>query len=345
MPKINFFHNFELFKKHLNFVGSAEQPKRLDIVKLAKEKAKNSNLITSYEIEDSKFNDEYKEYLNKIHPAKHIQEIANSEKNITSLYPLQAFTQTFATAIKDSQISFFAMRPPGHHSFAGGISKDDDFDGGYQVGEGFCYFNNVVFATLLANIKHHKKSVLIVDWDYHHGNGTQATLFDIKNDSITTKFKDFDTYFISLHNATIYPYKEDPDKEPNNYATISGKANNSNSYVKNIHTSKKDYIDEIFLPKFYNAIDEAFVKMTPDLIFISAGFDARNGDPIAKFVDGEGLSDEAYYKMANYIKNKQQTYNKIAPIVSLLEGGYNVTESGFSEAVYQHLKGLHEGQL
>ena len=50
MPKINFFHNFELFKKHLNFVGSAEQPKRLDIVKLAKEKAKNSNLITSYEI-------------------------------------------------------------------------------------------------------------------------------------------------------------------------------------------------------------------------------------------------------------------------------------------------------
>lgn len=342
MTKINFFNNSELFKKHLNFTGSAEQPKKMDIVDLAKQKAEDNNLINNHKILPENFSDDFLEYLGQIHPAKHISEITDSSKYLTSTYPLKAFTQTFDTAIKDGQISFYAMRPPGHHSFDGGICKDDDFDGGYQVGEGYCYFNNVAFASVLANIKYNKKSVLIIDWDYHHGNGTQSVLFDIQGDNIKARFKDFETYFISFHNATIYPYNEDPSLEPNNYATVCGKAKNSNSFIKNIHTSKKDYIDDIFLPKFYKTIDEAFENINPDLVFISAGFDARHGDPIAKFTKDEGLSDDAYLQMTKYLKSKLKNSINNAPIISLLEGGYNVTDSGFSEAVFQHIKGLSE---
>ncbi|AIT08535.1 hypothetical protein LO80_00140 [Candidatus Francisella endociliophora] len=343
MSKINFFHNFDLFKKHINFEGSNEQPKRLDIVKLAFDKAKSLDIIEPHILDTDGFNNEFKSHIGVLHPQQHIDEVKNSSKFEAASLPLKALNETLCKSIQDGQISFYAMRPPGHHSFAGGISKDDEFDGGYQVGEGYCYFNNVAFASFLAYKHFDKKSILIIDWDYHHGNGTQNVFFDAKHDYIAAKFKDFDIYFISLHNASIYPYyNEIPNSDPQNFGTISGKANNSNSFIKNIHFKRKDFLDEIYLPKFYQSIDEAFDKFTPDLVLISAGFDARSGDPIAKFEDGEGLSDSAYYKMSKYIKSKLISTNNTCPIISLLEGGYNVSKDGFSKAVLEHLKGLAE---
>lgn len=341
MSKVNFFHNFELFKKHLNYKGSAEQPKRLDIVKLAYDKAKKLDIIQPHKIEPSSFDNSFKPYIETLHPQKHIFEIQNSEKIQTALFPLQALTQTIDKSIQDNQISFYAMRPPGHHSFAGGVSKDDEFDGGNQVGEGYCYFNNVAFVSLLAHKKFNKKTILIIDWDYHHGNGTQSVLFEIADRQIESRFTDFDTYFISLHNASIYPYyNEIPDSDPSNFGTISGKASNSNSYIKNVHLKRQEFNDKNYLTKFYQTIDDAFDKFNPDLVIISAGFDARNNDPVAKFRQGEGLSDLAYYEMSKYIKSKLASEQNNCPIISLLEGGYNVSDTGFSQAVLEHLKGL-----
>jgi acetoin utilization deacetylase AcuC-like enzyme len=235
------------------------------------------------------------------------------------------------------------MRPPGHHSFAGGISKDDEFDGGNQVGEGYCYFNNVAFAAMLAHKHFAKKSILIIDWDYHHGNGTQNIFFEANQKEIKAKFKDFDIYFISLHNASIYPYyNEIPNSDPTNFGTISGKAHNSNSFIDNIHFKRQEFTDEIYLPKFYQSIDKAFENIRPDLVLVSAGFDARENDPIARFEKGEGLSDKAYYQMSKYLKSKLTETNNACPIISLLEGGYNVSELGFSEALLEHLKGISE---
>lgn len=343
MNKINFFHNFDLFKKHINFEGSDEQPKRLDIVRLAFNKAKDLDIIEPHELDTKGFSDDFKSYIKVLHPSKHIQEIKKSSKFETASLPLQALNETLCKSIQDGQISFYAMRPPGHHSFAGGISKDDEFDGGDQVGEGYCYFNNVAFTSLLAHKHFDKKSILIIDWDYHHGNGTQSVFFEANHEEIKAKFKDFNIYFISLHNASIYPYyNEIPESNPQNFGTISGKASNSNSFIKNIHLKRHEFLDEIYLPKFYKVVDEAFDNFTPDLVLISAGFDARNGDPVAKFEDGEGLSDSAYYKMSKYIKSKITSTNNTSPIISLLEGGYNVNDSGFSNAIVEHLKGISE---
>ena len=100
MNKVNFFHNFELFKKHLNFKGSAEQPKRLDIVKLAYAKAKKLDIIQPHKIEPSSFDNSFKAYIETLHPQKHIFEIKNFEKIQTALFPLQALTQTIDKSIQ-----------------------------------------------------------------------------------------------------------------------------------------------------------------------------------------------------------------------------------------------------
>lgn len=84
---------------------------------------------------------------------------------------------------------------------------------------------------------------------------------------------------------------------------------------------KKEYTENIFLPKFKEAIDDAFSKLNPDVIFIAAGFDARKGDPVARFEDGQGLDDSSYFKMSNYIRQKQKAYGNNSAIISLQEGG------------------------
>ena len=92
--------------------------------------------------------------------------------------------------------------------------------------------------------------------------------------------------------------------------------------------------------KFYEVIDEAFENISPDLIFVSAGFDARNSDPVAKFVEGGSLSDNAYYEMAKHIKTKQKASGNHPPIISLLEGGYIIYKLEFSHDIYEYLKGF-----
>ncbi len=343
MQKINFYHNFELFKKHINFPNSKECPQRMDIIKKAFDSANQQNLINSIRISENNLEKiDYREAVLNLHSQEHLVSVEDSPKKQTALYPIKTFINTLANSTKDGQISYYAMRPPGHHSFAGGSQKDDHIDNASYVGEGFCYFNNVAFASIYTAKNLGKKAILVVDWDYHHGNGTQNSFFDFTENEIKSRHTDFDVYFLSIHNATIYPYEEDANSIPNNFGTINAKATNSNSQLRNIHIGKNDFNKATYLPIFKKAIDEAFENITPDMIFISAGFDARKGDPVAKFVDGQGLGDSSYYEMAKYIKQKQQQTSPKTPIISLQEGGYNITDEGFSNAVVEHIKGLVE---
>jgi acetoin utilization deacetylase AcuC-like enzyme len=345
MAKTFFIHNYEAFKEHINFLGCPDRPERMNIIKQALKQCNKYDLIEEIKIEINPVPEDYEDALLQIHSEKHVQSVNDSPKNLTALYPIQTVLDSIDHVLATGpNTAFFAIRPPGHHSFDGGANNDDSIDGSDSVGEGFCFYNNVAVAAMYAAEYHHKKSILIIDWDYHHGNGTQNAFFDVKgihDKIIRARHPHVDVYFLSLHNATIYPYRDDPDEQPHNFGTVNGQAHKQKSYIHNVHTAKKDFLDEKYLPKFKQAVDEALGKFIPDVVFISAGFDARNGDPVARFIEGEGLSDKCYYEMAKYVKKSLYKVNHSASIISLLEGGYNVQGKGFSEAVVEHIKGLN----
>ncbi len=345
MSKTIFVHNCEAFKEHVNFQGCPERPKRMDIIKMALDACIAEDSIEEIKVPVSPVAEDYEDFLLQIHSEEHVQSVNDSTKHNTALYPIQTVLDTIDHVITTGpNTAFFAIRPPGHHSFAGGANKDDVLDGDTDVGEGFCFYNNVAVAAMYAAEYHHKKSIMIIDWDYHHGNGTQNAFFDIKgihDKVIRARHPHIDVYFLSLHNATIYPYQAHPDEQPHNFGTVNDQAHMQNSYVHNVHIAKKEFLDENYSSKFKQALDEALAKFTPDIVFISAGFDARNGDPVARFVEGEGLNDKCYYEMARYVKESVYKANHTASILSLLEGGYNVDGKGFSGAVIEHIKGLN----
>ena len=210
------------FLNAINFELSKEKPERVDIMSVAKQELDRLEIINSLEISERVISElQVSSILSQVHPQKHIDSIEKSAKAETVAYPIKAIVTNFAKIIADGEISYFAMRPPGHHSYDGGVNKDDKIDNANDVGEGFCYYNNVALASLYAARKFDKKSIMIIDWDYHHGNGTlQSCLFEANKDTIKARYPDLNIYFLSLHNACIYPYTEDEELAPDNYGTI-----------------------------------------------------------------------------------------------------------------------------
>lgn len=343
MPsKVLFFHNYPLLSQHINFEKCAEQPQRMNIVKQAMLHCQSNGWIIPQEVSLADSNaQKHLDVLQAIHPLEHIYSVNQSTKSNHAIYPVQMLTSTLKQVFQQNiTYAFYAVRPPGHHSFQGGANKDDNIDQADSVGEGFCFYNNVAIAVDYIAKSFSKKSILIIDWDYHHGNGTQHAFFKFdENDHnlFDARHINYDTYFLSLHNATIYPYEEYPLSLPNNFGTLKGKARNANSFIDNIHIAKNDFQDAIYLDIFEKSIDRVFRYFTPDTIIISAGFDARTGDPVARFETNQGLTDRCYYAITRIVKAKA----KNTPIISILEGGYNVDGNGFSQAISAHIEALY----
>lgn len=157
--------------------------------------------------------------------------------------------------------SFFAfVRPPGHHAF-----KDH--------GSGFCIFNNIAISTLYSQQKYNIKKVAIIDFDVHHGNGTQDAFYD--NGSI---------FYVSLHQFPHYP----GTGWWNESGSGSGKGFNLNIPM----VAYSDEHDYIFA--FLDLILPLIQKFCPELILVSAGFDAHLEDPLSEI----NLLDESFYKFA-----------------------------------------------
>ncbi|WP_119343103.1 histone deacetylase family protein [Facilibium subflavum] len=350
MSKTLFVHNHALFKNHLNFSGSPEKKARLDIVEKAMKKAQKDGFIDIHELTLNTTIHQFDPLLSQAHPLSHIKEIQQSTKAQSAIYPIDAITQTLHSILDEGcryQTAFCATRPPGHHSYKGGVNIEDQREGGIDCGEGYCYYNNAAIAALYAHQHFNKKHIMIIDFDYHHGNGTQNIFFsaqDIKDNRFTARFHDPLIYFISSHNADNYPYTPSDNGMPCNLGTLKGKANNTASYIDNIHLPQMRFTDQNFLHAFKFSLDQAFSCFHPDLIILSAGFDARHMDPIARFLPGEGLTDKAYFDLTLMIKQQayQQQKNAPIPIISILEGGYNVEGDGFSQALYEHLKALSQ---
>jgi acetoin utilization deacetylase AcuC-like enzyme len=203
---------------------------------------------------------------------------------------------TRAVAAGQRTRAFCAVRPPGHHAEPG-------------VAMGFCVFSNIAVAARVAQA-HGLKRVAIVDFDVHHGNGTQA-VFE----------RDPSVFFASIHQSPLYPGTGDPSE--------SGVGNVANATVAP-HAPR-----EVWRKGFEGLMDQVD-RFTPELILVSAGFDAHVGDPLAQ--QSLEAEDFAWATRAIVSVANRRCGGRI---VSSLEGGYDLEALGRSAAA--HVRALQEG--
>jgi acetoin utilization deacetylase AcuC-like enzyme len=178
--------------------------------------------------------------------------------------------------------------------------------------EGFCYYNNVAIAARYAQEVLGFGRVLIVDWDYHHGNGTQDAFYS-----------DPSVLFFSTHNAFAYPQTGDP--------LLSGEGAGK-GYNINVHLECGSG-DSQFLTALDERLMPAAGDFEPEFVLISAGFDSRRGDPLGCF----DITDNGFAEATKRVMAIADTHAQ-GRIVSALEGGYNV--EGVGMAATAHIAAL-----
>jgi acetoin utilization deacetylase AcuC-like enzyme len=198
---------------------------------------------------------------------------------------------------KEFENAFCAVRPPGHHA-----EKDKAM--------GFCIYNNVaVGANYLIN-KYKLNKVAIIDFDVHHGNGTQ----DIFNDNEKV-------LYISTHQFPYYP--------GSGTELEKGKYNNILNIPLPAGTTSEEYLNA------YEFVLKRIREFKPEFILLSAGFDAHKDDPLAQFQ----LKSEDFYKITKRTLELSKLYCS-GKIVSILEGGYDL--NALKESTAMHVKALLE---
>ena len=198
---------------------------------------------------------------------------------------------------KDFNNAFCAVRPPGHHAEK-------------QKAMGFCVYNNIAVGAYYLLEKYKLKRVAIIDFDVHHGNGTQNIFYD--NEKVL---------YISSHQYPYYPGS----------GAANEKGNKNNIFNVPLNAGTKSH-------EFLNAYDSIFKKLKefkPNFILLSAGFDAHKDDPLAQI----NLESKDYYTLTKRIMAfaKELCDKKV---VSILEGGYDL--DALKESVGYHVKSLIE---
>lgn len=199
-----------------------------------------------------------------------------------------------------SSKAFCVIRPPGHHACS-------------AQGMGFCLFNNVAIGARYAQQKYGINKVLIVDWDVHHGNGTQEIFY-----------KDPTVFYFSTHEKGLYPFTgtsnetgEGPEK----------------GFTLNVPIFPGSMSRMEVMNSFNVLLREKMKTFRPDLILISAGFDGHESDPLGHF----NLQDQDFFDLTRIVVEIAEEYAE-GRVISVLEGGYNLR--ALASASVAHAKGM-----
>jgi acetoin utilization deacetylase AcuC-like enzyme len=195
--------------------------------------------------------------------------------------------------------AFCSLRPPGHHAL-----KDKAM--------GFCIFNNVAIGTRYVQKKHGLLKILIVDWDVHHGNGTQATFYD-----------DPSVLYISVHQYPFYP-GTGSEAEKGGGAGVN--------YTINVPLTAGSG-DADYVRAFREKLEPAALAFCPDFVLISAGFDAHKDDLLGSMK----VTAQGFAELTQIVKGIAEKCCE-GRLVSVLEGGYHL--DGLADSVEAHIQVL-----
>lgn len=258
------------------------------------------------------------EALTRVHQAQHVQRVAHAcQAGEPALDPdtriCEASWQAAllaaggACAAVDAVVTgqadnaFVLCRPPGHHATPGRAM-------------GFCLFNNVAVAARHAQVQHGLERILIIDWDVHHGNGTQDIFYS-----------DPSVFFLSFHQDRHYPFSGALHER--------GEGRGEGFTLNRPLRSRTPAA--VYRQVFQDALQQVRAQFRPDLVLISAGFDAHLHDPL-----GELMLEDPDYAALTELVLELAARDCQGRLVSLLEGGYNLQTLGDTVATHvETLKG------
>ena len=296
-------------ENHITGDGHPEQPKRVSAV--IDKLRKRDNLLW---IKSEKFD---QKILKKVHGSDYIESVENSFPSnglkfldgdtIISPGSKKATYDAVGSIIKAVDgvetkkftNAFCAVRPPGHHS-----EKNKAM--------GFCIFNNAAIGAQYLIEKYNYNRIAIIDFDVHHGNGTQDIFYSNKK-----------VLYVSTHQYPFYPGTGSENEK--------GKFNNIFNIPLPAGTSSENYFEA------YNHVLKKIDQFRPEFLIFSAGFDAHQDDPLAQFK----LKSGDFYEITRRTLLTANKYiNK--KVVSILEGGYDL--NALAESADEHIKALQQNE-
>ena len=299
----------DTYKNHITGSGHPEKIDRVTAIIDNFKKVDNKNLIWKKSI---KF-DEY--FLNKTHSKDYINHVKHSfpkkglvfldgdtiispgSKDATKDAAGSIITAIDGVQNKEFKNAFCAVRPPGHHA-----KKDKAM--------GFCVYNNVAVGANYLIEKYKYNKIAIIDFDVHHGNGTQDIFYN--NEKVM---------YISTHQYPYYP-GSGSEKE-------TGKFNNVLNIPLEAGTTSEEYLNA------YENVLSKVKQFKPEFLLFSAGFDAHIDDPLAQL----RLSSEDFYKITKRTLEYSKSFCN-GRVVSILEGGYDL--KALQNSTQRHVDALIE---
>jgi acetoin utilization deacetylase AcuC-like enzyme len=209
---------------------------------------------------------------------------------------IEGVRKVFSSDIKRA---FALIRPPGHHAEP-------------DTAMGFCIFNNIAIGAKFAKKEYGVNRILIVDFDVHHGNGTQTTFYE-----------DEEVFYFSIHRYPFYP--------GTGLAHQIGEGKGK-GFTLNIPL-ESGCGDSEYIKIFKEVLQPRMDDFQPEVIFISAGFDAYEKDPLG----GMNLTIGGFYKITEVLVEISEKFSE-GRIISALEGGYNITD--LPRLIEAHLSSL-----